>query len=267
MPRSRPDRTIVTEASPPSDAASDIVLSVRALSSGYGGSRVVKSLSIQLPRGTTTAIVGPNGAGKSTLLRTLVGIVATRDGEIHLGGRRMNGLSPSRRTKHGLVLCPEGRGLFASLSVEENLKLGLVAGRQRIRPEAFERMYEIFPILRERRSQRISTMSGGEQQMVSVARSLLAHPQVLLLDEPSLGLAIGAVETLARTIIRLQAEEGLTTLIVEQDPTLPALVAQRIMPMTNGTLAEPMPLAEAHTDALGAFFDRALEARARSRHA
>lgn len=262
MPRSRHDRTTSTARS---GASSDpIVLSGHGLTSGYSGSTVINNLSLDLERGTTTAIVGPNGVGKSTLLRTLMGIVAARRGEIRLGGSRLNGLSPSRRTRRGLVLCPEGRGLFPNLTVEENLRLGIVAGGGSVRSDSFDRVYEVFPVLRDRRTQRASTMSGGEQQMVAVARSLLSRPKVLLLDEPSLGLAIGAVEALAHTLAKLQSDDGLTILLVEQDPTLPALIAHRVLPMTNGQLTEATSLAEAKANALGAFFDRALNALSKS---
>lgn len=214
----------------PSDAA--MLLEVRNLSAHHGQLPAVRDVSLEVRVGETYAVIGANGAGKSTLLRTLAGLHRPSAGSVRLGGVEVTRLSPERRLRLGIALVPEGRRLFPSLSVEENL----LVGTYRSRPGPFDlrRVHELFPWMAERRRQKAAALSGGEQQAVALCRALLANPRLLLLDELSLGLAPIIVERIYALLPRLLAE-GLTVLLVEQDVSQALRVATHVHCLLEGS--------------------------------
>ena len=184
----------------------------------YGGIRALEPLSISVAEGTLTLILGPNGAGKTSFLKALAGAVLVRSGRVLIGGRDVTVIPAHQRVKLGVSLVPEGRGRLPSLSVDDNLQIGWHAAARDRRGDynqEVEKIFELFPVLRERLVQDCSTLSGGEMQMLAIARGLLAKPSVLLLDEPSLGLAPLAVTRVYEVLSRLNAE-GLAMVLVEQ---------------------------------------------------
>ena len=193
------------------------ILEVRDVASGYGEVQILWGTDLTLDEGKLTALVGTNGAGKTTLLRTVMGLTRPWEGSVCFNGEDVTRLSPHAKAERGLVLVPEGRQLFTDMSVAENLEMG--ASPKRARPHAkrnLERVFEMLPRLQERRDQIAGTLSGGEQQMLAVARGLMAEPIVLMLDELSLGLAPNLVLGLYETLGQLK-EAGLTMLLVEQN--------------------------------------------------
>lgn len=207
------------------------VLLVEDLTVHHGQLRAVREVSLEVAAGEALAIIGANGAGKSTLLRTLAGLHRPTSGRIALDGRDLGGLRPDQRLALGLALVPEGRRLFASLTVEENLRVGM----HRAREGAFnlEAVYEIFPWMRERRRQPAGQLSGGEQQAVAIGRALVANPRALMLDELSLGLSPLAAQRIYRVMPDLLAG-GMTILLVEQDLGLALQVASRVQCLLEG---------------------------------
>jgi branched-chain amino acid transport system ATP-binding protein len=241
-------------------------LEVTGVTAGYGQSTVLRNASIVVEEGTIVSMIGPNGAGKSTLLRALSGLLRVRAGSVVLSGQDVTRLSTTDRTRSGLVLCPEGRQLFPSLSVRDNLRLGALSCGRRQDDEALAMVLELFPRVGQRLDQKVGTMSGGEQQMVAIGRALMARPRVLLLDEPSLGLAIGVVQAVADALQRLRSD-GISCLIVEQDPTLPSLVSDYVYYCHEGTVSDREGGDVATTGGVATFFERALEARRQARSA
>jgi branched-chain amino acid transport system ATP-binding protein len=189
-------------------------LSVRGLTAGYGGLRVLDGIDLDVVAGRLTAVVGPNGAGKTTLLRALSGLVP-RGGMVQLDGTPLPA-EPASIVACGLAHVPEGRQLFPHMTVRENLELGAWRVPRRERPERLEKVIALFPRLGERRAQLAGSMSGGEQQMLAIGRALMHRPRVLMLDEPSLGLAPRLVDDLLALVRRLR-DEGITVLLVEQN--------------------------------------------------
>ena len=222
------------------------------LRSGYGRIEVLKGVDLVVPRGTVTALLGPNGVGKSTLLRTICGTITPTAGCVHLNGLHLNGATPERLARAGVTHIPEGRGVFPNLTVVENLIMTTYSGRHRTR-DVLATAFERFPRLADRRGQLAGTMSGGEQQMLSMARCLAGDPQLLLLDEISMGLAPQVVAELYELVGQL-ARTGITILLVEQF-TRPALaVADFAVVMSNGvvtSVGQPVDVADAVT---GAYF-------------
>jgi branched-chain amino acid transport system ATP-binding protein len=210
------------------------VLEVSDLRVAYGKIQVVWGVSLGITEGETVAVIGANGAGKTTLMRTFAGLLRPSAGRILFRGREIGGMPPHEIARQGLALVPEGRELFPHMSVSENLLLGarLCPGRQRV-TENLEWVYELFPVLRERRRQSASTLSGGEQQMLAIARALMASPSLLLLDEPSTGLSPLIVGSIFEVIARLR-ERGGTTLLVEQNVHLALAVAHRAYVLERG---------------------------------
>jgi branched-chain amino acid transport system ATP-binding protein len=241
-------------------------LEVNSLTAGYGQSTVLRDASIVVEQGTIVSMIGPNGAGKSTLLRALSGLLRARSGTVLLGGQDVTRMSTTDRTRSGLVLCPEGRQLFPSLTVRENLRLGALSCGRKHDVEAMDMVLELFPRVGQRIEQKVGTMSGGEQQMVAIGRALMARPQVLLLDEPSLGLAIGVVQAVADALQRLRSD-GIGCLIVEQDPTLPSLVSDYVYYCHEGTVSDREGGDVASTGGVASFFERSLEARRQAQSA
>ena len=212
-------------------ASRTAVLSVRELTVHHGQLRAVTDLSLDVSEGEIFAIIGANGAGKSTLLRTIAGLHRPTTGTISLDGADLTRAEPEDRLVAGIALVPEGRRLFPSLSVEENLMVG--AHRRRSGPWSIARVYELFPWMPERRRQRAAQLSGGEQQAVAIGRALVANPRVLLLDELSLGLAPRIVAQIYALVPELLAT-GMTILIVEQDVSQALRVASRFGCLLEG---------------------------------
>lgn len=214
------------------------LLEVRELSVHHGQLQALHQVSLQLPAGATHAMIGANGAGKSTLLRTVAGLHQASSGSIWLDGHDISKMPPDRRVGAGISLVPEGRRLFPSLTVEENLLVG--AASKRPGPWDRSRVYELFEWMRDRRGQRAEQLSGGEQQAVAIGRALMSNPRVLLLDELSLGLAPVVVRRIYELLPRL-AEAGVTILLVEQDVSQAMAVAAEVYCLLEGriTLSGP----------------------------
>jgi len=212
------------------------MLEIHDVVTAYGAIEALRGVSLRVEAGTITCLLGPNGAGKTTLLYTIVGVLRARRGSIVFDGRELVGLPPSRIVELGLTLVPENRLVFPQMTVRENLLAGayLRLRRERAAVDAdLERMFERFPILRERARQLAGTLSGGEQQMLAVARALMARPRLLLMDEPSLGLAPLVVEEIFRNVGRLPGE-GTTILLVEQNARLALEYAHRFYLLEQG---------------------------------
>ncbi|MBT2305060.1 ABC transporter ATP-binding protein [Variovorax paradoxus] len=220
------------------------MLDIDGLVAGYGATRVIHGLSLAVREGGVTALLGANGAGKTTLMKTLCGLLPVQGGTLRFMGEDIGRSAADRRVLAGLVLVPEGRMVFPSLSVYENLRLGGI--NLRARPQwrrNVERVYEIFPRLHERSSQAAVTLSGGEQQMLAIGRGLMAEPRLMLLDEPTLGLApVMALEIFA--LVRRLSAEGLTLLLAEQDVQRTLEVASHAYVVENGRIAAEGPAAE-----------------------
>lgn len=196
---------------------SEVILEISNLTSGYGDLPVLHEVSLSVNKGEIYSILGANGAGKSTFLNTLAGIVKSTSGSINLNGIDLTKIKPYEIAENGLVLVPEGRKLFPDCSVEDNLKLGAFnSSARKVTKESIDEMYEMFPRLAERKDQMAGSLSGGEQQMCAIARGLMAKPKILMLDEPSLGLAPIVVSQLFELIAGLPAR-GLTVILVEQN--------------------------------------------------
>jgi branched-chain amino acid transport system ATP-binding protein len=214
------------------------VLSVDALETRYGSVAAVKGISLEVRAGEIVGVLGPNGAGKTTTLLTLIGLLKPTAGRIRFLDRDITGLAADRVVAAGLGLVPEGRWILGSMSVHENLLMGAYSRRdgEAAIDHAIARVSEIFPILRERQRQRAGTLSGGEQQMLAIARALMASPKLLMLDEPTWGLAPLVVEEIMRVIKRLN-EEGTTVLLVEQNARQALTVVQRCYVLEVGRVA------------------------------
>ncbi|HBA86677.1 MAG TPA: branched-chain amino acid ABC transporter ATP-binding protein [Geobacter sp.] len=208
------------------------MLKIKNINAYYGKVHALKNVSLHLNRGEIVTLIGANGAGKTTLLNALSGIIPTESGEIALEGKGITGLSADRVVSLGLSQVPEGRQVFNPLTVEENLELGAYlryrSGGQKGEITAdIQHMFRMFPRLEERRKQAAGTLSGGEQQMLAIGRALMARPKLLLLDEPSMGLAPLVVQDIFKVIQRLREEEGTTILLVEQNARAALKVADR----------------------------------------
>jgi branched-chain amino acid transport system ATP-binding protein len=217
--------------------AAQPLLSVEAVTVGYGRVRVVRDLSLEVAPGSITALVGSNGAGKTTLLRAVAGLLQPEQGAIRVDGVDVVGTRCHQRVERGVVLVPEGRLVFPLFTVEENLKIGAFAPHARgAAAEQTEAMFELFPRLKERRRQFAGTLSGGEQQMLAIARGLMSRPRLLLLDEPTLGLAPLVAKAIFDLVVRLR-ESGLTVMLAEQDVRRTLGVADHAYVLENGRCA------------------------------
>ncbi len=204
------------------------MLELKDVHSGYGSIKALKGVSLKVMPGEIVAIIGANGAGKSTTLMTICGIVKAEQGQIYYEGKLINKVSPEKLPTMGLCQVPEGRRIFPRLSVEENLILGAFYRKDQDQIDKdMEYSYELFPILGERKKQQGGTLSGGEQQMLAIARALMTKPRLLLLDEPSLGLAPIIVQQIFDIIAKINKEEGTTILLVEQNANLALQAASR----------------------------------------
>jgi branched-chain amino acid transport system ATP-binding protein len=220
------------------------LLSVSNLSVSYGAIEAIRNCSLRVEQGEIVTLIGGNGAGKSTMLRTISGLLTPKQGTIQFEGKEIQGQPPHRIAQSGLVHVPEGRGIFANLTVEENLQLGAYSrsDHAEIRKDR-ERALELFPRVRERLKQAAGTLSGGEQQMVAIARAMLSRPQLLMLDEPSLGLAPQIVQTIFQ-VIREINNSGTTILLVEQNAAMALKVAHRAYVIEVGSIEMEGPAAE-----------------------
>jgi branched-chain amino acid transport system ATP-binding protein len=213
----------------------ELLLSVRNLSVRYGAAQALFDVSFDMPANSAVAVLGPNGAGKSTLARALSGLVAVAGGEAHLEGRNITKMSATGIRRAGLIHLPEGRGIFPALTVQENLRMALVLDRKSRGP-ALERAYEIFPVLKQRSRQQAGTLSGGEQQMLSLARALMVSPRLIIADEMSLGLAPKLVDIVFESLGRARAA-GVSVLMIEQFASRALGFADQCLILQRGRLA------------------------------
>jgi urea ABC transporter ATP-binding protein UrtE len=210
-------------------------LAATGLCSGYGGKPVLQGVNFGLSKGEIVAFIGRNGAGKSTLMKTLIGLLAARPGEIQFRGTEIQNLACHRRARLGLGYVPQGRDVFPRMTVAENLAVSrIISPRSEQLP--LSEIFDLFPILKERRLQKAGTMSGGQQQQLAIGRALLTNPSVLLLDEPSEGIQPSVVQEIGRAIQHLNETTGLTVMLVEQNMAMITAVAQRGYVMDKGRL-------------------------------
>lgn len=201
----------------------------------YGDAHVLRGVSLEAARGSIVALLGRNGAGKTTTMRSITGLTTARSGRIEVAGESVTGLAPHQISRLGVALVPQGRRIFAGLTVEENLQVPFARNGRRAVAAGLARAYELFPRLHERRAQDGATLSGGEQQMLAIARALMTEPTLLLLDEPSEGLAPGVVAQLASVIKELR-DAGLTIVLVEQIVTLALELADYVYVLGRGQI-------------------------------
>jgi branched-chain amino acid transport system ATP-binding protein len=209
------------------------LLRVTGLDAGYGKVPVLNDVSFHVYEGEVVAVIGPNGAGKSTLLRTISGLIEPYGGEITFAGQSFEGAPPHEVTRAGISHIPEGGRLFANMSVEENLWMGAYGNRESLKAGVLEEVFEMFPVLKERRRQLAKTLSGGERQMLAIGRGLTSRPRLLMLDEPSMGLAPKLVDVIYERL-RLLRERGVTVLLVEQNTVYALEFAGRGYVLENG---------------------------------
>ncbi len=223
-------------------------LAVADVVAGYGSAPVLNGVSVLARPGTITAVLGANGAGKTTLLRTISGFVRTRSGQVKLDDVSLTRLAPDRIARAGVAHVPEGQGVITELTIEENLKLGLLLRRRADRAAALDDAYRRFAVLADRRRRLAGTLSGGERQILVIARALLAAPRVLLLDEPSLGLAPKIVAQVMDLIRQLREEAELTVLLVEQNARSALSIADRGLVLSLGRVVAEADAAELAAD-------------------
>jgi branched-chain amino acid transport system ATP-binding protein len=223
------------------------LLEARGLHAGYGDTKVLHGIDFSVSEGGVTALLGANGAGKTTTLRAICGMVRT-SGEIWLAGARIDGNATEEIVRRGVAHVPDGRGTFMELTVEENLRLGAYTRHDAGVAGDFERMFGYFPRLKQRYRQQAGTLSGGEQQMLAIARALLLRPRLLLLDEPSFGLAPLIVQEIFGIMRRIRDEEGVGILLVEQNASLALAFAEQAYLLETGRIVVSGPAAEISRD-------------------
>ena len=212
------------------------MLSVKKIGASYGHVQALSEVSLEVPEKGTVTLIGSNGAGKSTLLKVISGLLRPQRGSVEFLGERIEGLSPDKIVARGIAHCPEGRRLFPELTVLENLEMGAYLSKSRsFVQERIERLFESFPILKERRAQLAGTLSGGEQQQVAIARALALNPKMVLFDEPSLGLAPILVDQVEKILLKLK-EEKITILLVEQNAGMALDIADYAYVMETGEI-------------------------------
>ncbi|MAQ37817.1 MULTISPECIES: ABC transporter ATP-binding protein [Thioclava] len=213
----------------------DVLLDVIELNAGYGGKPVLQGVDFQVREGEIVAVIGRNGVGKSTLMKTLIGLLSTDKGSINLDGASIDLLSAHKRARKGIGYVPQGRDVFPRMTVLENLLVGeSIAGKST--PGKVEEIFRYFPILKERADQRAGTMSGGQQQQLAIGRVLMGDPSMILLDEPSEGIQPNIVQDIARIMVELNRETGVTVVFVEQNVDMIRAMAQRCYVMDKGRI-------------------------------
>src|SRR6201996_3976772 len=213
------------------------MLEVRGISVVYGGVTAVRNVSLTVADGAIVSLIGSNGAGKTTTMKAIIGLKAVSRGEIHLDGRRIDATPAPQRVKYGVALSPEGRRVFPQMSVLDNLLVGGYAQRDKgHQRKTLDQIYGYFPRLVERKSQMAGSLSGGEQQMVAIGRALMAKPRLLLLDEPSLGLAPIVVEEIARIIVDINRDIGMSIILVEQNAKLALNLCDEAFVLETGAM-------------------------------
>ena len=211
------------------------ILSVHNLEVAYGTIPALHGIDLEVEQGEIVTLIGANGAGKTTTLRTISGLLRPKAGDVTFKGKSISGVKPHIITAMGVSHVPEGRGIFANLTVSENLELGAYLRKDKISKQEYDRIFSLFPVLKERYKQNAGTLSGGEQQMLAISRALMSKPAVLLLDEPSLGLAPQMVQTIFRVIREINSE-GTTILLVEQNAHMALVTAHRGYVMETGRI-------------------------------
>jgi urea ABC transporter ATP-binding protein UrtE len=215
--------------------ACEPLLEVRELVAGYGSGDILQGVTLMICAGEIVATIGRNGVGKSTLMKSIIGLLSARSGSIRLKERTITNLRADQRAALGIGYVPQGRDVFPELTVEENLLMGESINQTKTGPR-YDLAYQYFPILRKRRRQTAGTFSGGEQQMLAIGRALVGRPELLLLDEPSLGIQPSIVQEIGESLMRLNREEGLSILLVEQNIGLISHIAQRAYAMDKGRI-------------------------------
>ena len=211
------------------------MLRIQQLEAYYGKIKALKSVDIEVAPGELVTLIGANGAGKTTTLHSIVGLVRERKGTITFNGRDISRIRADESLSLGIALVPEGRWVFPELTVEENLRIGAFSQRGKVLAQRLAQQYELFPVLKERRKQKGGTLSGGEQQMVAIARAMMSSPQLLLLDEPSLGLAPLLVTAVFELISKIN-EKGISVLLVEQNSAMALSIANRGYVLETGSI-------------------------------
>jgi branched-chain amino acid transport system ATP-binding protein len=224
------------------------ILETRGLSAAYGPTRVLQSIDLSVPERGIVTLLGANGAGKTTTLRALCNMMVRISGEIRFDGQRIDGKATEDIVRLGIGHVPDGRGTLVSLSVEENLRLGAYTRRDARVAEDFERVYAYFPRLKERRRQQAGTLSGGEQQMLAISRALMLRPKLLLLDEPSFGLAPLVVQEIFRILRAINEQEGMSMLLVEQNANIALELANEAYLLETGRIMLSGPAATIGSD-------------------
>jgi branched-chain amino acid transport system ATP-binding protein len=212
-----------------------MILGVRNLEVAYGNIPALHGINVEVQKGEIVTLIGANGAGKTTTLRTISGLLKPRRGEVIFDDKNITGTKPHVITAMGVSHVPEGRGIFANLTVNDNLELGAYLRKDKVTDAEYQRIFTLFPVLKERIKQNAGTLSGGEQQMLAISRALMSKPAVLLLDEPSLGLAPQLVQAIFRVIKEINAE-GTTILLVEQNAHMALMTAHRGYVMETGRI-------------------------------
>jgi urea ABC transporter ATP-binding protein UrtE len=223
------------------------MLTIKGIHASYGGSLILQGVDLSIQHREIKALMGKNGMGKTTLLKTIMGLLIPRSGEILLEGKALQGLRTHEIAASGIGYVPQGREIFNDFTVWENLRLGLLRNPRKKR-EIPQEIFEYFPILRERQQQRAGSFSGGEQQMLAIARALVSHPKLLLLDEPSEGIQPSIVDQICEILRKINEETGLTILIVEQNVDMLFNVADNCMFMEKGRIVEACTIEDVRAD-------------------
>lgn len=218
-------------------------IKISNLHSGYGKVPILMDINIEINEHEVVTVIGPNGAGKSTLMKTITGMVKATSGKVEMNGENLTDLSPDQMVRKGIALVPEGGRIFPNMSVMDNLRMGAYATRDNLKSGIIDEIYELFPILAKRGNQYARTLSGGERQMLAIARGLISRPKLIMLDEPSLGVAPKLVDEIYEKINTLK-EKGLTVFLVEQNTGYALELANRGYVLENGRITMQGPCAE-----------------------